>query len=30
MDIQNSILDVSFTYSIHNFGIHNLAIDIYP
>ena len=28
MDIQNSILDVSFNYGIHNFGIHNWVIDI--
>ena len=30
IDIQNSILDVLFYYGIHNFGIHNLVIDIYP
>ena len=30
MDIPNSILDVYFNYDIHNFGIHNLIIDIYP
>ena len=30
MHIQNSILDVLFNYSIHNFSIHNLVIDIYP
>ena len=28
IDIQNSILDVSFNYGIHNFGIHNLVVDI--
>ena len=28
--IQNSILDVLFNYGIHNFGINNLVIDIYP
>ena len=30
IDIQNSILDVLFNYGIHDFGIHNLVIDIYP
>ena len=30
MDIQNSILDVLFNYGIHNFGIRNLIMYIYP
>ena len=30
IDIHNSILDVLFNNGIHNFGIHNLVIDIYP